>query len=107
MASGVQAAALAKSKGTVVYTIGYDLNGSGTDYEQCRQPDANGHMNGSNPVEATQSWGHTAYDAIRAIASDPANFYNKPNPGQLNTIFTRIAADLARPAARLIDDDTP
>ena len=49
----------------------------------------------------------TAWDAIRAIASDPANFYNKPNPGQLNTIFTRIAADLSRPAARLIDDDTP
>lgn len=105
--AGVQAAALAKSKGTVVYSIGYDLNGSGTDYEQCRRPDSNGHQNGGNPVEVTQSWGHTAYDAIRAIATDPANFYNKPNPGQLNTIFTRIAADLSRPAARLIDDDTP
>ena len=41
------------------------------------------------------------------MATDPANFYNKPNPGQLNTIFTRIAADLSRPAARLIDDNTP
>jgi hypothetical protein len=42
-----------------------------------------------------------------AMASDPTNFYNKPNPGQLNTIFTRIAADLQRPASRLIDDNTP
>ena len=39
-----------------------------------------------------------------AIATDADNFYNKPDPGQLNTIFTRIAADLQRPAARLIDD---
>ena len=44
-------------------------------------------------------------DTIRQIASEPDNFYNKPDPGQLNTIFTRIAADLQQPAARLIDDD--
>ena len=30
-------------------------------------------------------------------------FYNKPDPGQLNTIFTTIAADIFR-TAQLIDD---
>jgi Flp pilus assembly protein TadG len=90
--SGVEAARMAKQRGTIIYSIGYDLNGMGTDYEQCRRP--NGQL------EA----GMTAWDAIRAIASEADNFYNKPDPGQLNTIFTRIAADLQRPAARLIDD---
>ena len=43
-------------------------------------------------------------DAIEQIATDLDHYYEKPNPGQLNTIFTQIAADLQRPAARLIDD---
>jgi Flp pilus assembly protein TadG len=90
--SGVEAARMAKQRGTIIYSIGYDLNGQGTDYEACRRP--NGSLEG----------GITAWDAIRSIASEPDNFYNKPDPGQLNTIFTRIAADLQRPAARLIDD---
>ena len=68
----------------------------GTDPENCKL-----YPSGNNDSTIT------AWDAIRAMASDPANFYNKPNPGQLNSIFTRIAADLARPAARLIDDNTP
>jgi hypothetical protein len=89
--SGVEAAARAKQRGTIIYSIGYDLNGLGTDYEQCRRP--------GGELESL-----TAFDAIRAIASEPDNFYNKPDPGQLNAIFTRIAADLQRPAARLIDD---
>jgi hypothetical protein len=103
--TGVQSAQRVKDQGTLVYTIGYDLNGLGTDPERCLAAAANGHQ-GSTP-ESCGSWGCTAYDAIRAMASEPDNFYNKPNPGQLNTIFTRIAADLQRPAARLIDDDTP
>ena len=37
---------------------------------------------------------------------DDSCFFNKPNPGSLNQIFTKIAADLQRPAARLIDDNT-
>lgn len=103
--SGVQAAALAKGTGTVMYSIGYDLDAGGAAPERCLAANpSNGHQ-GSTP-EGVQSWGSTAYDAMLAIASDPTNFYNKPNPGQLNTIFTRIAADLQRPAARLIDDNT-
>lgn len=103
--SGVQAAANAKGAGIVIYTIGYDLDGLGNTPERCLAARATDGHQGSQP-EAVQSWGSTAYDAMLAIASDPTNFYNKPNPGQLNTIFTRIAADLQRPAARLIDDNT-
>ena len=91
--SGIKAAAQVKARGTVVYTIGYDLNGFGTDYEKCLTP-----VTGSPE-------GITAFDAMKQIASEEDNFYNKPDPGQLNTIFTRIAADLQQPAARLIDDD--
>jgi Flp pilus assembly protein TadG len=112
--AGVQAAANAKSAGDKVYTIGYDLDAGSSAPERCRRPDTNGHYNPSNPVES----GYDAYTAIQAMASpeceldgdgdgDDPCFYNKPVPGTLNGIFTRIAADLARPAARLIDDDTP
>ncbi len=94
-AAGVAAAANAKGRGTIIYTIGYDLNGMGTDPENCKL-----YPSGANDGTIT------AYDAIRSMATEPDNFYNKPNPGQLNTIFTRIAADLQRPAARLIDDNT-
>jgi Flp pilus assembly protein TadG len=108
--SGVEAANRIKQQPrqpgpTIFYTIGYDLDAGGAAPERCRAANATtGHATATN--EACGSWGCTAYDAIRAIASDPANFYNKPDPGQLNTIFTRIAADLQRPAARLIDDNT-
>jgi Flp pilus assembly protein TadG len=90
-AAGIKAASMVKAQGTIIYSIGYDLNGFGTDYEQCR-------------TNTGQTDSITAYDAIRQIASEPDNFYNKPDPGQLNWIFTRIAADISRPSARLIDD---
>jgi Flp pilus assembly protein TadG len=108
--AGVEAAARIKAAPrqpapTIFYTIGYDLDAGGAAPERCRAANATtGHATSAN--EACGSWGCTAYDAIRAIASDPTNFYNKPDPGQLNTIFARIAADLQRPAARLIDDNT-
>ncbi len=93
-AQGVTSSGYAKAAGTAVYSIGYDLNGQGTDYEKCK--------NGvSGSVEAG---GITAWDAIRGIASSTDTFYNKPDPGQLTTIFTRIAADISRPASRLIDN---
>jgi Flp pilus assembly protein TadG len=103
--SGVEAAARVKAGGTIIYSIGYDLDAGGAAPERCRAANATTGRATANP-EVPQAWGSTAFDAIQAIASDPTNFYNKPDPGQLNTIFARIAADLQRPAARLIDDDT-
>jgi hypothetical protein len=92
--AGIRAAQNAKGLGTIIFTIGYDLNGLGTDYEQCKT------SSGSKDSI-------TSFDTIKQIASDPSDFYNKPDPGTLNYIFTRIAADLSRPASRLIDDNTP
>jgi hypothetical protein len=101
---------------TIIYTIGYDLNGLGTDHERCLRPDAAGHQQASNPgnYEIAQSWGSTAYDAIRAMASDPDGpggapplFWNKPDPGDLTDIFGDIATDIVDNRARLIDNDNP
>jgi hypothetical protein len=104
--AGVESAAWAKSKGTVIYTIGYDLDAGGSAPERCLSAaSSNGHQ-GSNP-EPVQAWGSTAYDAIRAMATSPQHFYNKPNPGQLNDIFRAIAIDLSGSKARLIDNTAP
>jgi type II secretory pathway pseudopilin PulG len=92
--AGIRAAAQAKASGTAIYTIGYDLDGQGATPERCRLYPNNLGNDGTT----------TAWDTIRGMASEPDNFYNKPDPGQLNTIFTRIAADLNKPAARLISD---
>ncbi len=82
---GITSAGLAKNAKTTIYTIGYDLNGNGTDPEQC-----------SDAVSIT------SMQAMQAIASSPDTFYNKPDPGQLNDIFKRIAEDIFR-TAQLID----
>ena len=65
-----------------------------------------GHGGGSTP-EQCGTWGCTAYDAIRAMATTPQHFYNKPNPGELDTIFRAIALDLAGSRGRLIDNTSP
>lgn len=105
--AGVQSAGNVKAAGTIVYTIGYDLDAGSGAPERCRRPNSNGHQNGSNPVET----GYDAFTAIQAMASvDSAGiplFYNKPNPGELNTIFRAIALDLAGSKSRLIDNTSP
>jgi hypothetical protein len=105
---GITSSETAQAKGTTVYTIGYDLNGAGTDYEQCHPSSWTGP--GQNPLESPPitSWAAMGGDSgaplfFPGIASSYDTFYNKPDPGQLNTIFTRIAADIFR-TAQLIDD---
>jgi hypothetical protein len=34
----------------------------------------------------------TAYHALQQIASNAQSFYNQPTPGQLNTLFSQVAA---------------
>ena len=52
--------------------------------------------------------GYDAFTAIQAMAStSPQHFYNKPNPGELNTIFRAIALDLSGSRGRLIDNTSP
>jgi hypothetical protein len=106
--TGVESAARVKGRGTIVYTIGYDVGATGQTSQRCAVPNSNGHQDTSSPQnEACGAWGCTAYDALRAMATSTDNFYNKPNPGELNQIFTRIAADISAPSARLIDNDLP
>ena len=106
--TGVESAARVKARGTIVYTIGYDVGATGQTSQRCQVPASSGHQDTSSPQNETcQAWGCTAYEALRAMATAPDNFYNKPNPGELNQIFTRIAADIQKPSARLIDNDLP
>jgi hypothetical protein len=45
----------------------------------------------------------TSFQTMQAIAS-PGNFYNKPKPGDMSTIFAAIAADISSGTSRLVDD---
>jgi hypothetical protein len=87
----ISSAGAAKARGTIVYSIGYDI-------------DADGGICHDDQFDVEVP-GITTSQTLGAIASDPLNFYNKPNPGQLRTIFTKIAADLAKGTARLVDDN--
>jgi hypothetical protein len=95
---GVTSAQVTKDGGALVYTIGYDLNGGSATYEQCHPAWWNGNQN-------QQLEGINAFDAIQAMASDPATFYNQPNPGELRTVFSAIATDISQRFSQLIDDD--
>lgn len=90
--AGVDAAGRAKTQGMLVYSIGYDLDGVNGVYERCQTR--------SNAIEVPNM---NALQAMQRIATDSTTFYNKPDPGQLNSIFTQIATDIFR-TAQLIDD---
>lgn len=90
---GIASAATIAAAGTQVFSIGYDL-----EHDRCQ-----------GETKATQARSPeqpliTAAQALPQIASSPSNFFNKPTPGQLNTIFTSIASDLLHGTSRLVDD---
>ncbi len=105
---GVNSAAAIKAKGTLIYSIGYDLNALGGGANVCQTTASSGAPgNAESPAI-------TAYSALQQIASPgtasapcypTCGFYDKPSPGQLKTIFTEIAADLQKGSAALIDND--
>jgi hypothetical protein len=90
---GVTSAGFAKAKGTIIYSIGYALD------------DDTGGCNAYTGADEKPAI--TVYDALGGIASSPGNFYVKPTPGQLNTIYTSIAQDIARGTSALTSDNTP
>jgi hypothetical protein len=90
---GVTSAGYSKAKGTIVYSIGYALN------------DATGGC--TSYTGAAEKPAITVTQALQGIATSPANFYNQPNPGQLNTIYTDIAKDIGRGTSALTSDTTP
>jgi putative Flp pilus-assembly TadE/G-like protein len=91
---GVSSSGTVKAGGTLVFSIGYDLNALNGGANKCQ-----------SYTGADESPAITAFQALEQIATDAESFYNQPNPGQLNTIFSRVAADISRPAARLVDED--
>ena len=90
---GVTSSGASKAKGTVVYSIGYAL---GDDTGGC-----------TSYTGAAERPAITVTDALTAIASNPGNFYNQPTPGQLNTIYNQIAADITAGTSALTSDTTP
>lgn len=90
---GVTSAAGIKLRGTTIYSIGYDLDAVSGGANVC-----------TSYTGALESPAITAYQAISQIASSASTFFNKPSPGELESIFTDIAADLARGTSALIDD---
>ena len=99
-------AAAATAAGVWVYGIAYDTGsvscwgwrstGTGTDGASCAKH--NGYQ-----FRCAEQPGITAYSTVQQIASDSTKFYDQPNPGDLTTIFTTIAADLT--GTRLVDDN--
>jgi len=87
---GVTSAGTAKTKGTIIYSIGYALD------------DATGGC--ESYTGTAEKPAITVYDALRGIASNSGNFYVKPTPGQLNTIYTDIAKDIAKRTSALTSD---
>lgn len=90
---GVTSSGYSKAKGTIVYSIGYAL-----------ADDTGGCKSYTGAIEKPAI---TVTQALQAIATSPANFYNQPNPGQLNTIYTDIAKDIGRGTSALTSDTTP
>lgn len=89
---GVNSAAAIKAQGTLVYTIGYDLDAVGGTANICR-----------SYTGATESPAITAYDALREMATNTDTFFNRPNPGDLTRIYTQIAAEIG--GTRLVPDE--
>jgi Flp pilus assembly protein TadG len=90
---GVTSASVVKSTGTLVYTIGYDLDASGGTANICEDG-----VDGDPESPAI-----TAYDALRQMATNTDTFFNRPNPGDLTRIYTQIASEIG--GTRLVPDD--
>jgi Putative Flp pilus-assembly TadE/G-like len=85
------------SRGTKIYSIGYDLDASNGGANVCERDGRNGSPGGN------ESPAITAYHALELIATDATTFYNQPDPGELNTIFSRVASDIVGSA--LVDNN--
>jgi hypothetical protein len=90
---GIASARAIAAAGTTVFSIGYDL-----EHDRCQGETK------ATQARAPEQPPITAAEALPQIASSPSNFYNKPTPGQLNTIFTSIASDILQGTSRLVDD---
>jgi Flp pilus assembly protein TadG len=97
---GVWSAGTAKANNMLVYTIGYGLAPNANSGEQCHPYDWSGSQQSDPELPPI-----LAREALAQMATDADSFYNTPDNAQLAQIYARIAADISRPAARLIDDN--
>jgi Flp pilus assembly protein TadG len=86
---GVTSAANVKAAGTVIYSIGYALD---DDTGGCRS------YNGT-----VESPAITVRQALAQIASSPDKFLERPGPGELQTIYSAVAQDIAHGTSSLIN----
>jgi hypothetical protein len=103
-----------KAEGVTIYSIGYALGDNVAcsvggfhakvdgRWQECTPPAA-GCFHYANMRKAEDP-AITSYSTLTQVAS-PGDFYNKPNPGELDTIFAAIARDIGEGSSRLIDDD--
>ncbi|MGC9974300.1 MAG: pilus assembly protein TadG-related protein [Gaiellaceae bacterium] len=94
---GVNSAAGVKTGGTIIYSIGYDLNAQDGGANTCRY---NGF---TGPLESPAI---SAYSALQQIASSTDQFYVEPSSGDLGKVYLAIAADFSRGSSGLIDNNT-
>jgi hypothetical protein len=98
---GVASAATIKAAGTIVYSIGYDVNPIDDGKERCKNaiPDKKGNVFDEDPQI-------TAYEALNGIAS-PGDFYlgNDLTAAQMRSIFSSVASDILRGSSRLVSDN--
>ena len=85
---GVTSAGYSKAKGVTVYSIGYAVD---DDTGGCK-----------SYTGSAESPAITIRQALGGIASVPANYFEKPNPGQLTGIYNAIAQDIAHGSSSLI-----
>ena len=91
---GVWSASSVKSTGTLVYTIGYDLNAVAGSANVCRANSYNG------PLEQPPI---TAFETLQQMATDADTFFNQPGAGELHSIYTAIAAEIS--GTRLLPEE--
>ena len=87
---GVTSANNVKAAGTIIYSIGYALD------------DATGGCVNSvtrNP----ETPAITVRQALQGIASSPSKFLERPQPGELQTIYSAIAQDISHGSSSLIN----
>ena len=99
---GINSSSTIRSAGTWIYGIVYDTNQT----TRCKGWKASPASCAGAPAQAfscDEVPTITAYNAVQQIVADPTKFFYQPIPGDLTTIFERIALDLSGP--RLVDDD--
>jgi Flp pilus assembly protein TadG len=97
---GIWSADAAKSRGTLIYSIGYDLDGddgAGGSFNRCER-DGGG-------AESPAITANQALEQIASLVDGSRKFYAQPNPGDLTRIFGDISGDLMEGTSALIDNN--